>query len=657
MHIKTFIKQCHEHQLFKMLSIYIVSSWVILQVLSITYEPLGLPKKSVTFLIIILLISLPLYLLIIWKYKIIPLEKERLEIKGSVDGDPEKAIIKSSFKKYYLIASVFITSICAFVTFFIIDTNFINHSAKVSYLDTDRIAVLKFGNNTGDEKYDDVGEMASNWILHGITENKLGQVISPEVINQYNTVFSTNLDQKADGELVKKYLKPAKIITGNYFLKNENLVFQATLIDGKTDKTIYSFKPVDCLEANPLGCIEKLEATINGFFATEGKKKLMLQETPPNYEAYSLVLESNNVDYDENYLTMLESAIALDSNYFEPKALRVAYHYNMKNFFLADSLLKKIKIAGHRNARQINLINMYDGLLKGDNKKAYQANLNEYESAPFDLSNNSSAMTVTLQFVNKANKVDSIYNEIKSDSLNLANCYECINRIYVKSLADIELKKYAETKRLLENAMDVNDSELLREPYLSALIRNGNDAELKKYLIKIKLTESQDNYAKLSLYAGKEYLLVNKTEKAKSRFDEVLNTNNVSNRNKAFANLYLGNYKESEKEFKALVKENPLGFKAHSALAISNYKVGNESNAKLVIENLEKLRKPFQFGEIDYSLAQYYAVTKDTSNLYKHLLKAVASGYRFKRQSYKNDLFFKDYRTSLQFKQVLQFWH
>jgi hypothetical protein len=266
-------------------------------------------------------------------------------------------------------------------------------------------------------------------------------------------------------------------------------------------------------------------------------------------------------------------------------------------------------------------------------------------------------MTVTLQFVNKANKVDSIYNEIKSDSLNLANCYECINRIYVKSLADIELKKYAETKRLLENAMDVNDSELLREPYLSALIRNGNDAELKKYLIKIKLTESQDNYAKLSLYAGKEYLLVNKTEKAKSRFDEVLNTNNVSNRNKAFANLYLGNYKESEKEFKALVKENPLGFKAHSALAISNYKVGNESNAKLVIENLEKLRKPFQFGEIDYSLAQYYAVTKDTSNLYKHLLKAVASGYRFKRQSYKNDLFFKDYRTSLQFKQVLQFWH
>jgi len=82
-----------------------------------------------------------------------------------------------------------------------------------------------------------------------------------------------------------------------------------------------------------------------------------------------LVLESNNVDYDQNYLNMLESAIALDSNYFEPKVLRVAYHYNMKNFFLADSLLKKIKIAGHRNARQINLINMYDGLLKGDNKK------------------------------------------------------------------------------------------------------------------------------------------------------------------------------------------------------------------------------------------------------------------------------------------------
>jgi len=29
--------------------------------------------------------------------------------------------------------------------------------------------------------------MASNWILHGITENKLGQVISPELLT--NTIL------------------------------------------------------------------------------------------------------------------------------------------------------------------------------------------------------------------------------------------------------------------------------------------------------------------------------------------------------------------------------------------------------------------------------------------------------------------------------------
>lgn len=659
MHFKNFIQQCRAHNLFKMLSIYIVSSWVILQVLSVTWQPLGLPQKSVTFLIIILLVGLPLYLLIIWKYKIIPLEKQRLLDKETTNEDTENAILSSSFKKYYLITSVFITSLCVFATFLIININFASNTPKILYSETDRIAVLKFGNNTGNPQYDDVGKMASDWILHGITENKLGQVISPDVIKQYNTMFSEGTDPKAEGKMVKKYLKPARILTGNYFLQNGNLVFQATLIDGTTDKTIYSFKPVDCNETNPVACIQQLEATINGFLATEGKKKLMLQESPPNYEAYRLVLESNYVEYDENYLQMLENAIALDPNYFEPKVLRVAYHYNMENFKVADSLLKLLKPASNRNTRQINLINMYDALLKGDNKKAYLANLKEYEYAPFDLVSNSSTMIFALQFVNRVEEVDSVYNEIKSDSLNLTNCYECINRIYIKALADISLKKYTETIQLLDNAMEFSNSDLLKKPYLSALIRNGNEYEdkVKEYLSKIYLTESEANYATLSLFAGLEYLLLDKQELAKIYLNQVLTTSDAQNRDKAFANLHLGNYNISEKEFEIIVQENPTDFKAQAAWAISKHKNGKESDAKSIVTQLEQMRSTFQFGEIDYSLAQYYAVVGDTANLYRHLLKAVASGYRFRRQSYADDIFFKDYSTSQQFKQVQEFWH
>ena len=53
-----------------MLSIYIVTSWVVLQVLSVIWQPLGLPEKSVTYLIIALLIGFPLYLIYLWKSRV-----------------------------------------------------------------------------------------------------------------------------------------------------------------------------------------------------------------------------------------------------------------------------------------------------------------------------------------------------------------------------------------------------------------------------------------------------------------------------------------------------------------------------------------------------------------------------------------------------------
>ncbi|MFC7357196.1 tetratricopeptide repeat protein [Jejudonia soesokkakensis] len=654
MQIKTFIKQCREHDLFKMLSIYIVSAWVILQVLSVTWQPLGLPQKSVTFLIIILLVGLPIYLFVLWKYKIVPLEKERLEIEANDDTN-EKPQIKRSFKKYYMIASVFITTLCAFAIFFIVDINFLNNTVQIKYSETDRIAVLKFGNNTGDLKYDDVGKMASDWIMHGITENNLGQVISPDVITQYNTMFSDETNSNSEGNFIKQYLKPAKIITGNYYLKNDKLVFQATLINGKTDKTIYSFKPENCSDNNPLECIEKLEAAISGFFATEGKKKLMLQESPPNYEAYRLVLESNYVEYDENYLHLLEKAITIDPNYFEPKVLRVAYHYNMGNYFVADSLLKDLKPASNRNNRQINLLNMYEALLRGDNKKVYQANFNEFEYAPYDLASNATTMIVALQFVNKVNEIDSIYNIVRSDSLNLQNCYDCIDRIYTKSYADIALKKYKETIQRLQLAMDVNNSVLLKKAYIPALIRSGDNDLVKNFLAKIALTEDEILYSELLMGTGLEYLLLNKPEMATLYFKEILHFEN--NEQTAFAELYMGNYSASEIALDTLLNRDPTNPKIHASLAISKFKNEKQSEATAIIQNLEKLKEPYQFGAVDYALAQYYAVIEDEKKMYYHLLKAVAAGHRYKPHTFQNDVFFKKYKDTKKFNQIMTFWH
>lgn len=70
-----------------MLSIYVVSAWVVLQVLSVTWQPLGLPHKSVTFLIIVLLLCFPLYIFLLWKFKLAPLHKAAAAIDAIMPSE------------------------------------------------------------------------------------------------------------------------------------------------------------------------------------------------------------------------------------------------------------------------------------------------------------------------------------------------------------------------------------------------------------------------------------------------------------------------------------------------------------------------------------------------------------------------------------------
>ena len=67
MKFRKFLKECQENDVLKNLSIYIVSSWVLLQVIALVAEPLGFTNKVVAYVLILLLIGFPIYIYAIWK--------------------------------------------------------------------------------------------------------------------------------------------------------------------------------------------------------------------------------------------------------------------------------------------------------------------------------------------------------------------------------------------------------------------------------------------------------------------------------------------------------------------------------------------------------------------------------------------------------------
>lgn len=666
MTFKSFIKECNNKDVFKKLSIYIVSSWVLLQVFAVIWEPLGLPKKSVTYLIVLLLIGFPVNVYLVWKYHLVNLvyKRKRLDEEGNI---VKRGFKDSPFQKMYF-TSLGLISIFSVLSVTLIVNNKFNTNIVAYDLTiveaSDKIAVLRFGNNTGDSKYDIVSKMAADWIIHGITENNLGQVISPEIVDNYIKQINASeyVSTLNNEKIIQEYFNAGKIISGNFYLKNEKLLFQGTVTDGTNKTQLISFKLVDCDSDLPLDCIEKLNQLILGFLITDDNEKINLQKgLPPKFEAFQYLIDAKvSIEDSEEYLYLLNRAIDTDPSFFEPKVLRVALYYNERNYKIADSLWKTIVPTSSSNTRQRNLLNVYRNLLDGTNDKIFSTLKKEYDIFPFDIETNTSFMGVALQYVNKPEEVEAIFNEISTKDMDVESCKYCKYRFYTKALADIELGNYRSAIESLKQVAEKVDDNLLYEPLFSALIRSDNSLVFDAIIKKLELTKEIEDLEGLYLHIGKENLRLDRITEANFYFDKIINTDKLKEIriNKTRASFYKGNYKLTEIEALELLEQDASNsIELTSILATSQIKNGKKEVALETIEHLKSLKSDFQYGAVDYALGQFYATIDNDEKVYEHLLKAVAQGSFYTPETFQNDPIFKKYYSNSRFKEILTFWH
>ena len=218
MKLKNFVEECHDKEVFKKLSIYIVSCWVLLQVLAVTREPLGLPQKTVTFFIILALIGFPINGFLVWKYHLIHLDYKQMALNE--EGDFVNHKLKNSpFQKMYFSVLLVVSILSLSIVALIINNNFGSNIQTQNIEVSDKIAVLKFGNNTGDKKYDIVSKMTADWVIHRITENNVGQVVSPEIVDDYIGLINTSSNLKGlnNEKIIQEYFSAGKLISGIFY--------------------------------------------------------------------------------------------------------------------------------------------------------------------------------------------------------------------------------------------------------------------------------------------------------------------------------------------------------------------------------------------------------------------------------------------------------
>ncbi len=666
MRFNAFLKECQDKEVFKKLSIYAVFSWLVIQVISTLQQPIGLPPKVVTYVLILLLIGFPFYIFYIWKFQIAPVHKKQMAETGELPAKKSFFGSKTPFQRYYFLSIFVVSCLIALALVFVVRNNFFKEisESEAGVVDrpelksTDKIGVLKFENNTGKDSLDIVGKMAADWIIHGITQKNIAQVISPQIVEDYTNIIKSQLSGKARTTVLQDYFKPAQIVMGSFFLDGETLIFQSSITDGKLDKTLISLDPVRCGSKNPLDCIEEVKQRLLGYLITAEKRDSDFEEAPPKYEAYEIFLDAKNAaSYDENTIKLIEKAIELDPDYFEPRLFQLTYYYDEGSYRKADSILKIISRSFSSNKRQENIVQMYSALLDGNNRSVFRHLEQEYNNAPYNLNTNASMMAVALQYINKPEIVDSVFKVIDTKDTNLESCFYCLNRIYLKVLAELEEKQYDSVIDYAQKIYKYEDQEYFIDPLSIAYLNLGQDPSQLLDAAGLRLTEDQK--AQFLVYMGHQSSIIQSKGNAQFFYQKVhnLNQNKLSKETRAYAAYAEANYNSAIVELKKIIEIDSLNIKALGFLANSYAAVNQEEDAQHIVDKLEAKRAAYQYGEIDYLIARYYSVLNDEDEVLNYLTRAVAAGYLYTLARYQYDPHFTPYLKTPQFEAIMTYWH
>lgn len=598
-----------------------------------------------------------------------PMRLYQVLFKGSEQIVPKQTVKRTPSKRL-----IYFIGLCLILVIAFIALKFSNVFSSEEIESNDKIAVLEFENTTENENLNNVGKITSNWIIHGITENQLGQVISPKLVNDYTSILKSEAGALDLNKFIKNYFKPGKVIEGFYYEENGKLLLQGSIKDGLIDETLISFKTIICDPETPLDCAEKLKQDILGYLSTVGQQDDLgyilkkdkqtvssyYEETPPNYEAYQYLL--NALEKTENpsiYLELLNKSIDTDPEFFEPKIHKIAFYYNQGEYRIADSLRLLINVKSKLNERQENIMLFYESMLKGKNDKAYKAHKQEYKKAYKDLGTNMTTMTLALQYVNRPEDIEDMYNEIPMENLNLENCLDCRYRYYVKGLADVELGNYAKVIETLLPITNTIEDNYLKRPLIMAFVKSGQYSELEKYLTDYALIASSSNMNYLMEFTGIQFINSNQPEEANKYFNNIIENKNSDSDSVNIAKAYYfkGDYLKAQQLYTTLLERNPGNIDFSVYLAICYFNNGKPEAAKTQIETLDNLRASYQFGAVDYGWAQYYISVGNQEKALEFLLKAIVQGYYFTPSTFQNDPHFNTIKDSPEFNnRIMNYW-
>ncbi len=343
MNFKNYFKELKRRNVIKAGLAYLVGSWIIIQVFSIILPALRVPDYFLRFVLIVLVIGFPLWLLFSWKYEI-----TEEGIKKTKNVDPKDSIshqTDSQLNKVIIGALVIAIVLLGINLFYnvsevnpaVSDTQKSPSTSDKQLLAQNKapdksIAVLAFENMSSDEDQEYFADGISEEILNYLAKNR-----DLEVISRTSSFYFK--DKEATTKEIGQKLHVKYLLEGSVRKAGNTVRITAQLINISTGIHIWSetydrklddiFKIQDEIAA---AVSKKLEVSLLGKKSKEVDTK-----------AYTLYLKAKHLweqstsESIEKALDLLKEANAIDPNYAPIWELE-SQIYNYLGFSIANEL-------------------------------------------------------------------------------------------------------------------------------------------------------------------------------------------------------------------------------------------------------------------------------------------------------------------------------
>ncbi len=233
-------------------------------------------------------------------------------------------------------------------------------TAASSTLDPKRVTVADFDNQTGDAALDPVGRMAADWIIHGLVQTGLVDLVDARSELRRATGDSAAGAGAAvpDLQSLIDATKAGTVITGSYHRENDSLRFEARINDARTGKVVATIESSRVPATEPTRGIDPLRQRVVGSLATildprlrEWSRTVAIAPTYPAYREFADGVDSYQRGDFVAAIEHLTRASTIDTSFHLAQLWAVQAYNNFVHGNLALSSTDTVDTAAMRPVR------------------------------------------------------------------------------------------------------------------------------------------------------------------------------------------------------------------------------------------------------------------------------------------------------------------